>query len=233
MTDNPALRDLCEQLEIDFWPHEGMRFSRFIRATERLTIVFEQNNQRIARNALWWLLLEPDHSELSARFRPSKYTSFNTRYDKLNVPRSAGYHAYRQQRCVIPAAGFGETQKTGGQMHYHDLIADLSEPLAMGGLYREWHGHDRHGNVFTETSCSVVTLPPHPKLTAIHQKSTPLMLSVNDGSLGRWLDSGTTEPAQLDDLLVPKIRHSFTVYPINKPSLYQTISEPYNIAPDV
>ncbi|NVK58183.1 MAG: SOS response-associated peptidase family protein [Alteromonadaceae bacterium] len=233
VTDNPAVRSLCDQLEIDLWPQEGMRFSRFIRATERLTIVFEHEHQRIARNAIWWLLLERDHGQPNGRFKPSRYTSFNTRYDKLNVPRSAGYHAYRQHRCVIPAAGFGETQKKGSRLHYHDLVADQSAPLAMGGLYREWHGRDRHGHAYTETSCSVVTLPSHPKLSNIHQKSTPLMLSAKDGSLNRWLDSGTKDPALLEDLLTPKIRHSLTVYPINKPSLYETVGEPYTVAPDV
>lgn len=232
VTDNPGVRALCDQLEIQFWPDEGMRFSRFIRATERVTIVFEAKGRRIARNAIWWLLLEPDHRAPVMHFKPSRYTSFNTRYDKLNVPRSAGYHSYREHRCIIPVAGFGESQKSGTQMLYHDMIASPHAHMAMGGLYREWHGHDSHGNEFVETSCSVVTLPPHPKLLNIHQKSTPLMLSPDDNSLQRWLDAETTDPQALEDLLEPKIRHQLTVHPINKPSLYHAVGEPYELQPD-
>ncbi|GGF57008.1 SOS response-associated peptidase family protein [Alteromonas lipolytica] len=232
VTDSPGVRALCEQLEIDFWPDEGMRFARFVRATERVTIILEHQGRRLARNAVWWLLLEPDHSAPVMRFKPSRYTSFNTRYDKLNVPRSAGYQAFRQHRCIIPVAGFGESQKTGSQMCYHDMTVEPGQQLAMGGLYREWHGHDSHGNVFVETSCSVVTLPPHPKLRQIHQKSTPLMLSPEDNSLQRWLDAGITEPAVLGDLLIPVIRHDLLVQPINKPSLYQPVGESFVIHAD-
>lgn len=232
VTDNPGVRELCDQLEISFWPDQGMRFSRFIRATERVTIVLEQQGGRIARNAIWWLLLEADRASGLMHFKPSRYTSFNTRYDKLNVPRSAGYQSVRQHRCIIPVAGFGESQKVGTSMTYHDMIADQDAQLAMGGLYREWHGHDNHGNEFIETSCSVVTLPPHPKLMNVHQKSTPLMLSPKDNSLQRWLDADIVQPQQLEDLLIPKIRHRFTVHPINKPSLHQPVGQSFELLPD-
>lgn len=232
VTDSPGVRSLCDQLDIQFWPPEGFKFSRFVRATDRVTIILEQEGRRVARNAIWWLLLEPVHDGAIMHFKPSRYTSFNTRYDKLNVPRSAGFRAYREHRCVIPAAGFGETQHLSGKPVYHDLIA-VSEPsLAMGGLYREWHGHDSHGNVFVETSCSVVTLPPHPKLANIHPKSTPLMLSTADNSIERWLDAGVTQPELLNDLLEPKIRHQFSVWPINKPSLHQPVGESFSLEPD-
>ncbi|MEI8647387.1 SOS response-associated peptidase family protein [Paraglaciecola sp. Hal342] len=76
------------------------------------------------QNATWWLLLEPS----TTGFKPSKYTSFNTRYDKLNVPGSAGYTPFRTARCIIPARGFGESEfeQQGNKkipMHYHDLVA--------------------------------------------------------------------------------------------------------------
>ena len=66
----------------------------------------------------------------------------------------------------------------------------------------------------------------------VHQKSTPLMLSLKDNSLQRWLDAETTEPQALEDLLIPKIRHQFKVQPINKPSLYQPAGESYVLEPD-
>ena len=53
VTDSPGVRQLCDQLEISFWPEEGMQFSRFVRATERVTIVLEQQGKRVARNAIW------------------------------------------------------------------------------------------------------------------------------------------------------------------------------------
>jgi putative SOS response-associated peptidase YedK len=232
VADSLGVKSLCDQLEITLWPEEGMLKKRFTRATERVSIVMQHNGKSVMRNAVWWLLLEPDHRGPVMRFIPSKYTSFNTRYDKLNKRGSAGYQAFRQQRCVIPASGFGESQKRGALMTYHDMIASEDTPLAMGGLYREWHGRDPHGNTFIETSCSVVTLAPHPKLMPIHDKASPLMLSLEDNSLQRWLDCEANPVETLSDLLEPTIRHQFTVTPINKPSLYQPIGESFTIEPD-
>ena len=78
--DDPGVRELCEGLQIQLVP-ESQIFSRFIRATNQVSIVRQKDGVRRMDNANWWLLLEPSISS----FRPSKYTSFNTRYDKLNV----------------------------------------------------------------------------------------------------------------------------------------------------
>lgn len=233
VTDSPGVQALCEQLDITLWPQDGMRFSRFVRATDRVSVVFEQDDgQRVMKNAIWWLLLDKYNEGQASHFRPSRYTSFNTRYDKLNKPRSAGYHAYRHQRCVIPAAGFGETLQNGKQKIYHDLIVDEQDSLAMGGLYRQWQGYDETGRPFTEYSCSVVTLPPHPSLRSIHTKASPLMLSQHDGSLALWLDRKTTVSQTLDELLRPVLRHHFTATPIDRPSSWQPSGPSFRIPAD-
>ncbi len=233
VTDSPGIRALCDQLDIGLWPEEGMRFSRFIRATERLSVVFENTSgQREMHNTIWWLLLDKQQCPEGSRFVPSKYTSFNTRYDKLNTPRSAGYHAFRQQRCVIPARGFGETLVVGNNKYYHDMQVGEHDLLAMGGLYRVWQGEDAYGKPVTEYSCSVVTLPPHNKLAEIHTKASPLMLSPEDGSLQRWLDSKVTDPEALDKLLIPRLRHRLSAQPVDKPSTYQPTGEAFDLIAD-
>ncbi|GGW88408.1 SOS response-associated peptidase family protein [Alteromonas halophila] len=233
ITDSPGVRALCDQMEIALWPDDGQIFTRFARATQRISVVFERDGQRIMRNAIWWLLLDKTHDEGGRSvLRPSKYTSFNTRYDKLNTPRSAGYQAFRQQRCAIPVRGFGESQKTREGMHYHDMVVAEEGAMAMGGLYRVWDYTDDRGERRQAISCSVVTLPPHPKLQAIHQKSTPLMLSETDGSLDRWLDAGTTDSDALNDLLTPCIRHPLNAVPIDRPSSHNPIGESFTIQKD-
>lgn len=232
VSDSPGVRALCEQLEIALWPKEGMRFNRFVRATEPVSIVFEQDGKRVMKNAVWWLLLEKAASPAGTYFKPSRFTSFNTRSDKLNVKRSVGYAAFRSGRCVIPAAGFGETLGTGAKARYHDLAVDETDMLAMGGLYRTWRGEDQQGRAYTLYSCSVVTLPPHDSLRAIHDKASPLMLSASDGSLQTWLDSSITDTEILAPLLTPTIRHDFTVTPIDKPSTYQATGPSFSIEQD-
>ncbi|MBU2277582.1 MAG: SOS response-associated peptidase family protein, partial [Gammaproteobacteria bacterium] len=131
VSDNPLVIGLLEGLGMPLWP-AALRTGRFIRATNTISIVLEQQGKRRLQDAVWWLLLEPT----ATGFKPSPYTSFNTRSDKLNIKGSAGYVAFRQQRCLVPATGFGETEVIDGQTVYHDFIGE--QAIAFGGLYRTW-----------------------------------------------------------------------------------------------
>lgn len=214
------------------FPESDRVQKRFVRATDTVSMICSVNGKLTPRNAIWWLLLEPDYQ--SARpFKPSRFTSFNTRYDKLNVRGSAGFQAYRQQRCVIPVSGFGETMKgPNSQLHYHDFTCQDDSPFAMGGLYRQWAYKDHQGQRLLMYSCSVVTLPPHPKLARFHPKSSPLMLSTQDGSLQTWLDDSIQDVAALDYLLSPRLRHNLMAIPIDKPSTHQVVGETIVIPAD-
>ena len=93
---------------------------RFVKAADTVSIVRQKEHQRVVQNAIWWLLLD----QTDNGFKPSRFTSFNTRYDKLNTPGSAGYQAYRESRCIIAVKGFGETEfKDKKPVHYYDMQA--------------------------------------------------------------------------------------------------------------
>ncbi len=176
-------------------------------------------------NAIWWLLLEPS----ATGFKPSKYTSFNTRYDKLNVKGSAGYQAFRHSRCVIPVKGFGETEYVNGKpIHYHDMVAKDGAML-LGGLCREWINTDT-GEL--ALSFSVITLPPHPKLMAVHTKASPLMLPIDMQLIDSWLNELVTDPSIFEPLLQPRIPYDLIAQQIDKPSTYQASSEIFTIYAD-
>ncbi|QOL24858.1 SOS response-associated peptidase family protein [Thalassotalea sp. LPB0316] len=197
-------------------------YQRFIRATDRVSIIVEANNIRYIDNAIWWLLLEKDASGL----KPSKYTSFNTRYDKLNTPRSAGYQAFRQSRCLIPVKGFGETEFVNKKpLHYVDFTVEEGDYMCLGGLYRQWQFED---NLIC--SCSVITLPPHDKLTHIHSKASPLI--VPKIRYNQWLDPNEQNPKVFDDLLAPHLPHKLYAQHIDKPSSYHPVGQVEVIAAD-
>lgn len=222
--DDPGVRELCEGLQIQLFT-ERQIFSRFIRATNQVSIVWQKDGIRRMDNAIWWLLLEP----ADTGFKPSKYTSFNTRCDKLNVKGSAGYLAYRHSRCVIPAKGFGETEFVNNKpLHYHDLIAK-DGAILLGGLCREWVNKNTGETVL---SCSVITLPPHPKLMHIHTKASPLLLPKDLTLVNRWLDESITDTDEFTPLLQPHIPYDLIAQQIDKPSTYQPVSEPTTIKHD-
>lgn len=224
VTDNPGIIALCEQLQITLFA-EPLIFSQFIRASQNVSIVRQKQGVRRMDTAIWWLLLDCTDSG----FKPSKYTSFNTRYDKLNVKNAAGYQAYRHSRCVIPVTGFGETEYVNGKpMHYHDLVAK-NHGLLLGGLCREWL--NQHTGE-TALSCSVITLPPHQKLKEIHTKASPLILPQQPDLINAWLDENIVEPVIFDDLLKPAIPVELIAQQIDKPASHRPIGQPFNIAAD-
>jgi putative SOS response-associated peptidase YedK len=217
--DCPEVIDLCGQLGITF-KENTLRTGRFIRAASTISIVLEKDQKRMLQDAIWWLLLD----QTDTGFKPSAYTSFNTRYDKLNVPQSAGYHSYRHKRCIIPAKGFGETEQVNGKSIYHDFIAEKG--IAFGGLYREWV-HQITGEVVL--SCSVITLPPHPKLMPYHSKASPLMLPATH--YDTWL-SPNTNVEDFNSLLKPKLPTSFSGVEVRKPSLPEPIGADFRLIGD-
>lgn len=121
--NQPIAQKLIVDLGIDdlFRPNNGAGPASVV------DIVLANGDGRFIASAFWWLLLDRQ------TLKPSRYTSFNTRSDKLNVPRSAGYHSYRHQRCIVPATGIVEGDGPKGQRKYH-LIEPESTAFALGGL---------------------------------------------------------------------------------------------------
>lgn len=197
----------------------------FVKAADTVSIVRSKDSQRRVENAIWWLLLE----QVDNGFKPSKYTSFNTRFDKLDVHGSAGYQSYKDSRCIIAVKGFGETEFVNKQpKHYYDMVAQTGG-LLLGGLCREWH-HKKTGEL--KVSCSVITLPPHPKLQHIHSKAMPLILPQENSVIDTWLDPQCTDTNVLKSLLLPNIPQDIIAQQIDKPSSYNAIKGPLLIPMD-
>ena len=221
--DDPDVIELCETLGISLYPknddgsyQQEMLFNRFTRVANHVSIIREVAGKRQLDQAIWWLLLEPTESS----FKASKWTSFNTRYDKLNVPGSAGFQAFRYSRCILPVKGFGETQGKGAQAIYTDFTAEYGA-IALGGLCREWIHKDTGESVL---SCSIITLPPHPKLYDYHQKSSPLMLRQDDDTMHMWLDSNLSDVSVFNDLMTPQLPHNLIAQQIDKPASFHPMN---------
>lgn len=228
LEDKPLTHRMMKELKVDIG-RNALRFSSYHRACQTVSIIRESEGKRIAQDAIWWLLLEPK----DGGFKPSRYTSFNTRYDKLHTPRSAGFTAYRESRCLIPATGFGETEYeiVNGKKKpkfYHNFVG-TSSALALGGLFRQWRCPTT-GEI--TTSCSVITRPPHPKLAPYHSKASPLLLPINGGWVDRWLDPELTDVNQLGVLLQPHIPIELQGQQIAKPSDPKPLGETFVIGRD-
>tara|TARA_B110000858_G_scaffold193768_1_gene246949 strand:+ start:48841 stop:49497 length:657 start_codon:yes stop_codon:yes gene_type:complete len=170
--------------------------------------------------AIWWLLLEHD------THKPNyKYASFNSRSDKLNQSRSAGFKPFRESRCIIPASGFVEG--LGDKKTYHKIELE-DQAIAFGGLFKEHINKDSGEIIY---SASIITLPPVQKWVNIHPKSIPLMLDYkNQELIDKWLDPDFKNVKEFNDIMEPAIHQTQRVTPIDKPSKWNPIGESYLIS---
>jgi len=215
VTDDPAVRALCDAMDVHLGS-EPQIFHRYLGAASQISVIRQQGERRLLQNAIWWLLQD----QTPAGFKPSRYTSINTRYDSLSNPRKAGFEPYRKSRILIPVSGFGESEYQSGKLlHCHDIIASRGAML-LGGLAMDWQ-HSETGE--TLTSCSIITLPPHDKLKHIHSKSTPMMFPIKKGWVRAWLDPNNQDVRAFERLLTPVIHQDLLVQQIAKPSHYEDI----------
>ena len=194
----------------------SLRFTNDAAPGSIISIIRETDSGRVIDDAVWWLLLDSD-------LKPNyKYASFNTRSDKLNQPRSAGYKAYRESRCIIPASAIVEG--LGDKTTYHKIEL-VDQAMALGGLYKEWMNKTTGEIAY---SASIITLGEHPKWQSIHPKRTPLILQSD--MFDQWLDPAFKGVSSFD--LLPRIDVDQRVTRIGKPSKWDVIEEPFIIKKD-
>jgi putative SOS response-associated peptidase YedK len=198
------------------------KYQRDIAPTMPISIIRQTiNGQREIATATWWLALD------RATLKPSKYSSFNSRSDKLHEKRSIAYQPYRKARCIIPASALIERYEEEPIWH---MIEPENYAVAFGGLYQDYFNPET-GEIVT--GASLITLPPVPAWEKIHPKSLPLMLDYTDKQLiDRWLDPTVTDVSEFEHLLIPKIRHTQNVTRIGKVSQWNPIAETFKIEAD-
>jgi putative SOS response-associated peptidase YedK len=121
---------------------------------------------------------------------------FNARAETLRE-KTAFKRLVKSHRCIIPASGFYEWQKTPtGKAPLYIYRAD-GFPLALAGLYTFWQDPAREEWV---TSHTIVTCGPNAFMAPIHNRM-PVVLG--EDALSVWLDPAVTEPADLLPFLTP------------------------------
>ena len=115
--------------------------------------------------------------------------------------------AFKRRRCLIPADGFYEWQKTdtGKQPMYIKATDDL--PLALAGLWEMWQSPDGS----TISTCTLLTTMPNALMQPIHNRM-PVILEPEDYDM--WLDPGP-RPQEALHLLRPYPPDKMMAYPVS------------------
>jgi putative SOS response-associated peptidase YedK len=128
--------------------------------------------------------------------------------------------AFKERRCLIPADGFYEWQKTnGGKQPYYIRMEDGS-PFAFAGLWESWN----KGGEGEIHSCTIFTTSANDLVGEIHHRM-PVILPPEDYEL--WLDPAVREADQLLTLLAPYPADVMEAYPVSR-----RVNSPSNNGPD-
>jgi putative SOS response-associated peptidase YedK len=119
----------------------------------------------------------------SKEARP-KYSTINARVE--SVAEKPTYRAaFRHKRCLIPADGFYEWQKSGDQkIPYYIRLQDKTV-FAFAGLWEHWEGEQEAFD-----SCAIITLPASGIMTTIHTRM-PAIIAAHE--YDAWLDKNVTD----------------------------------------
>ncbi len=116
--------------------------------------------------------------------------------------------AFRKRRCLIPADGYYEWQKTVGGKQPVYIRIDNGAAFAFAGLYEIWTGPDE-----TKLStCTIITTTPNDALASIHHRM-PVIL--DEDGWHDWLGGDNADIGALQDMLVPFDPSRTTAYPVS------------------
>jgi putative SOS response-associated peptidase YedK len=131
----------------------------------------------------------------------------NARAETL-LEKPAFRGAIRHHRCLIPASGYYEWQKTSSGKVPHYITRADGEPMALAGLYETWEGPD--GNIID--TAAIVTVAASPDMAHLHDR-TPAMLEPD--LWDAWLDTsqhlaGVHDAVGVERGLIARIMSSAT-----------------------
>ena len=141
----------------------------------------------------------------------------NARAETVAV-KPAFRRAFARHRCLIPADGFYEWEKTGDPAHprkqpYYIHRAD-GGVLAFAGLYELWRNKDVPDDdpdawLWTAT---IITTRAEDEVGRFHDR---LPMVIEPSRWADWLDPTATSPEALHSLLAPAVAAHLTSHPVS------------------
>lgn len=136
----------------------------------------------------------------------SSYATFNARIESL-AEKPAFRNAWqRNQRCLIPMAGYYEWQGPKGEKQPYYISDFDTGGLVAAGLYEQWGEQN-------QLSCTMITQPAITRMDSIHHRM-PVLLKPDDAR--RWLNSEAIGNHQGQDFLLSTEPPKLGWHPVSK-----------------
>ncbi len=121
-------------------------------------------------------------------------------------------HAFKRQRCLVPADAFYEWKKLPtGKQPYVLRLRD-GQPFAFAGLWEQWRDSAQPHEPPLETF-TILTTTANSVVVEVHDRM-PVILNANDFDC--WLDPSVKDAARLQSLLVPLASEAMVAYPVSR-----------------
>lgn len=169
-------------------------------AREILAIFQEAGENRLDR--FHWGLVPSWANDVSMGNR-----LINARAETIAV-KPAFRGAFKNRRCLIPAAGFYEWRNHKGKKHPLFITLPDRKPFAFAGLWETWQ-NKREGDARYK-SCAIITTRAARSFSSIHHRM-PVILK--PGVYEKWLDPQNQDTAELLGLLQNEIISEFESHP--------------------
>jgi len=169
--------------------------------TQGVAAVLEEAGQR-RLEVLRWGLIPPwaDDPGIGSRM-------INARSE--TAPGKPSFRrAFRERRCLIPADGFYEWQRTNGAKQPYYIHMEDGRPFAFAGLWESW-SKGGEGEVRT---CTILTTGANALVGEVHDRM-PVILAHDAYDV--WLDPAS-ESDELTGLLVPFPEDGMEAYPVSR-----------------
>jgi putative SOS response-associated peptidase YedK len=169
--------------------------------TQGVAAVLEEAGQR-RLEVLRWGLIPPwaDDPGIGSRM-------INARSE--TAPGKPSFRrAFRERRCLIPADGFYEWQRTNGAKQPYYIHMEDGRPFAFAGLWESW-SKGGEGEVRT---CTILTTGANALVGEVHDRM-PVILAHDVYDV--WLDPAS-ERDELTGLLAPYPEDEMEAYPVSR-----------------
>jgi putative SOS response-associated peptidase YedK len=193
-------RDLVEIFELLREPELSPRYN--IAPTQRIAVVRQDGKTRELSLMRWGLV--PVWSKDPKAGPPL----INARAETV-ATKPSFRTALKHRRCLIPADGFYEWQKTNSKTkipHYIRMAKD--HPFAFAGLWDRW----RNGDAEPLESCTIVTTEANELMRSLHDRMPVILPEEN---YAQWLDPKNEDVPALQSLLRPYPPAEMTAFPIS------------------
>jgi putative SOS response-associated peptidase YedK len=171
-----------------------------IAPTQPVPVIRQTPNRSRELASLRWGLIPAWATDLSIGAK-----TINARAETITSTASFR-DAFRSQRCLIPADGFYEWQRTGKVKQPYCFEVDKGKLFAFAGLWDRWIDPQRR----TIESCTILTTTPNPMLADLHDRM-PVILPPE--KYNAWLDV-SQEVKKALELLVP-FMGAMSRYPVS------------------